>query len=41
MPYAWPLRKLWVGTQNGLNRFDPHAGEFAIFNEHDGLPATR
>ena len=32
--------QLWVGTQNGLNRYDPHAGEFAIFNEHDGLPAN-
>ena len=29
---------LWVGTQNGLNRFDRNTGEFTIFNEHDGLP---
>jgi streptogramin lyase len=30
--------RLWVGTQNGLNRFDRNTGEFTIFNEHDGLP---
>ena len=29
---------LWVGTQNGLNRFDRNTGEFTIFNERDGLP---
>ena len=31
---------LWVGTQNGLNRFDRHTGEFTIFNERDGLPSN-
>ena len=29
---------LWVGTQNGLNRFDPNTGKFASFGERDGLP---
>jgi ligand-binding sensor domain-containing protein/signal transduction histidine kinase len=31
---------LWVGTQNGLNRFDRHTGEFTIFNQRDGLPSN-
>lgn len=30
--------QLWVGTQNGLDRFDPKTGEFVVLNEHDGLP---
>jgi ligand-binding sensor domain-containing protein/signal transduction histidine kinase len=29
---------LWVGTQNGLNRFDRNTGEFTTFGERDGLP---
>ena len=28
---------MWVGTQNGLNRFDPIAGKFAIYTTQDGL----
>jgi signal transduction histidine kinase/ligand-binding sensor domain-containing protein/CheY-like chemotaxis protein len=29
---------LWVGTQNGLNRFDPKTETFSAFSERDGLP---
>jgi ligand-binding sensor domain-containing protein len=29
---------LWVGTQNGLNRFDRNTGEFTKFGEREGLP---
>jgi PAS domain S-box-containing protein len=29
---------LWVGTQNGLNRFDRNTREFTTFGERDGLP---
>jgi len=29
---------LWVGTQNGLDRFDRDAGKFTTFGERDGLP---
>jgi streptogramin lyase len=29
---------LWVGTDNGLDRFDGNTGVFTIFNERDGLP---
>ena len=29
---------LWVGTQNGLNRFDRNTAEFRTFGERDGLP---
>jgi len=28
---------IWVGTQNGLNRFDPGAGTFTRYYERDGL----
>jgi signal transduction histidine kinase/ligand-binding sensor domain-containing protein len=29
---------LWVGTQNGLDRFDRTTGKFTTFGERDGLP---
>ena len=29
---------LWVGTQDGLDRFDRNTGEFTTFGERDGLP---
>ena len=29
---------LWVGTQNGLDRFDRNTGKFTTFGERDGLP---
>ena len=29
---------LWVGTQDGLSRFDRNTGEFTIIDERDGLP---
>jgi signal transduction histidine kinase len=29
---------LWVGTQNGLDRFDRNTGEFTTFGERDGSP---
>jgi ligand-binding sensor domain-containing protein len=28
---------MWVGTQNGLDRFDPHTGKFVDYYERDGL----
>src|SRR5208337_4025335 len=30
--------QLWVGTQDGLDRYGPQTGKFAILNERDGLP---
>jgi PAS domain S-box-containing protein len=30
---------LWVGTADGLNRFEPQAGQFARYSEKDGLPS--
>ena len=29
---------LWVGTQNGLDRFDRNTGKFTTVGERDGLP---
>ena len=28
---------MWVGTQNGLDKFDPGAGSFKSYYEQDGL----
>ncbi len=28
---------MWVGTQNGLNRFDPKTSKFAVYTTRDGL----
>jgi signal transduction histidine kinase/ligand-binding sensor domain-containing protein len=32
---------IWIGTQDGLNRFDPVAQTFTAYYERDGLPNTR
>lgn len=29
---------IWIGTNNGLNRFDPQKNEFTLFSSKDGLP---
>jgi hypothetical protein len=29
---------LWIGTQNGLDRFDRNTAQFTAFTERDGLP---
>jgi ligand-binding sensor domain-containing protein/signal transduction histidine kinase len=34
------LGTMWVGTQNGLDRFDPGTHSFAALYEHDGLPGN-
>jgi PAS domain S-box-containing protein len=31
---------LWVATANGLVRFDRESGNFTVYDERDGLPAT-
>jgi len=31
---------LWLGTNNGLNRFDPEKETFTVFTEEDGLPTN-
>jgi len=31
---------MWVGTQNGLNRFDAHTGGFSALTQRDGLPGN-
>ncbi len=32
---------LWLGTDGGLNRFDPHRGKFVIYSEKQGLCDNR
>jgi signal transduction histidine kinase/ligand-binding sensor domain-containing protein len=31
---------MWVGTQNGLNKFDPKTSTFTIYTRRDGLPGN-
>jgi len=31
---------MWVGTQDGLDRFDPQAGRFTVYTKRDGLPGN-
>ena len=31
---------MWVGTQNGLNKFDPKSGTFTVYTRRDGLPGN-
>jgi ligand-binding sensor domain-containing protein len=32
--------KMWIGTQNGLDRFDSQTGRFTPYYERDGLPGN-
>ena len=31
---------MWVGTQNGLDKFNPQTGRFSAFTQQDGLPGN-
>ena len=31
---------MWVGTQNGLDKFDSQTGRFTAFTQRDGLPGN-
>jgi PAS domain S-box-containing protein len=31
---------MWVGTQNGLDKFDAKTGRFAVYTQRDGLPGN-
>ncbi|MGB6691230.1 MAG: two-component regulator propeller domain-containing protein [Terracidiphilus sp.] len=31
---------LWVGTQNGLDKFDANTGTFTVYTQRDGLPGN-
>jgi ligand-binding sensor domain-containing protein/signal transduction histidine kinase len=31
---------MWVGTQNGLDKFNPQTGSFSAFTQRDGLPGN-
>jgi ligand-binding sensor domain-containing protein/signal transduction histidine kinase len=31
---------MWVGTQNGLDKFNPETGSFSAFTQRDGLPGN-
>lgn len=32
---------IWLGTDGGLNRFDPKTGEFSVYSEEEGLSNNR
>jgi ligand-binding sensor domain-containing protein/signal transduction histidine kinase len=34
------MGELWVGTQNGLNKFDPKTMTFSVYTERNGLPGN-
>jgi ligand-binding sensor domain-containing protein/signal transduction histidine kinase len=34
------MGELWVGTQNGLNKFDPKTTTFSVYTERNGLPGN-
>jgi len=36
--FASQAGKIWIGTNNGLNRYDPTINQFERFHEADGLP---
>lgn len=38
--YVSRTGSLWLGTQNGLERFEPGTGLFSAFDMHDGLPGN-
>jgi len=38
--YCDPSGILWLGTEEGLNRFDPSTETFAVYTERDGLPSN-
>jgi signal transduction histidine kinase/ligand-binding sensor domain-containing protein len=31
---------VWVGTQHGLDKLNPHTGTFTVFTQRDGLPGN-
>jgi signal transduction histidine kinase/ligand-binding sensor domain-containing protein len=31
---------MWVGTQNGLNKFNPKTGTFSVYTKREGLPGN-
>ena len=38
--YIAPAGTIWVGTQNGLDKLDPKAGNFAAYYESDNRPVS-